>query len=365
MSLKNKCFFSAVIVVACLTLLPRIAFGMTVSPAFLQFTISEKNQEQVVPLSVKNDTGVRVEYDVRIVDVDTDTGSLLPMDTVSPKTVSVFSVDKPTFMLDPGQSVNIFVIAKNNTDLAPGGHYGALLVKQKSASANEQVPLNQIVSVGIFLVKEDGAVKDITLVSELANGIYFNMPKQTNIVLKNNGNVDVAPRGFVAISRGTQLVVKKAYNETSKPVFAGKEQLYTISTLTQKLHIPGKYTMTVSYRSDAAGMQKIATSTFWYIPLWSIMSVVLFVGTVTFYFYKKHRGKKTLNCKNAGDNVMVETFVKGVDAPNSSTEKHTRITVNDMVKEAVRTHSPKRPAKKRTKKLKKKVNAVKKTKLEN
>lgn len=272
---------------------PARALGMTVSPAFIRLSVSDNKQTSSGLINLKNNESNTIFYSATVADVDTSSGTLLPLDSTSELTSKIFNVSVSEFNLLPNQSIDITVTANNLAGLSPGGHYACLYLKHLSDSKTESsVLINQVISVGIFLTKEDGVLKNLSYTLPDTRQIWFTLPKTQNIKVTNNGNVDVVPRGFIAITRGTKTYRKTIFNETSQPIFAATTKEYTVPIIDTKIIWPGRYQKTISLRYDGQAQQEISYSTFWYVPMWSfvvigVVILVLFKTKKIIYAHKK------------------------------------------------------------------------------
>lgn len=290
---KNKLVFIAVALFCSSLVLQNKSFaaGSTVSPAFLRFTISDKVKEQTSAVAIKNNNDVTTQYEVGIVDVSAASGSLVPQESVSELTKSLFTVSDSTIVLLKDQSKNVIVTAKNTAALPPGGVYAALTVKQKAVDGQKN-SVNQAVSVGLFLVKEDGAIRSLELVARPHTRLWFTRPKTSSFAFKNNGNVDLVPRAVLTITGGTSSYAKALFNEVSVPLFAGQSKNFNADIHYQKQMLPGRYTVVGSYRYDGQQTPLIETYSVWYIPAWSVAICVSLLFMILIVIKKRKRVQK-------------------------------------------------------------------------
>lgn len=259
------------------------ASGVTVSPTFLKLSVSAQQESSSDIVSVKNNSERVLSYSASIVDVDTESGTLLPLNSTSELTTNVFKVNTPEFILQPEQTVNIKITAQNIEELSPGGHYAALHIQQLADSTESgSVPINQVIAVGLFLVKEDGAIRDLSFSIANQKRIWFTMPKSQKITVNNTGNVDLVPRGFVAVEKDEKIYQKVLFNETSQPVFPYQSKDYNLEFGKVNLVWPGRYREVVSLRYDGQAEQELTYHTVWYLPVWSlglfcVLAAVIFV----------------------------------------------------------------------------------------
>lgn len=318
--LRRLSFILAGIVIGSVTFYvkPTYASGMTVSPTYLRFSVSSQKTTSTGLVSLKNNGSRTVTYRASIVDVDAETGTLLPLGTTSETTAKLFSVSDPEISLQPNQLINVRVTANNIAELSPGGHYAALYLQQVNTLETKMtVPINQVVVVGLFLTKEDGVVRELSFTSPNNKLVWFKLPKTQLINVSNGGNVDVVPRGFIAFVRGTKTYHKTLFNETSQPVFPHKSKVYTVNFSDTGIFWPGKYTKITSLRYDGQPQQEISYITVWYIPLWSLVVAGCIVVAI-FMLLKTLKHKKSSIKKAASPRPTTKTVAAQSNRPNDN-----------------------------------------------
>ncbi len=293
MTLRNSLAY-LILVIATLASLtkPTQASNMTVSPAFLRFSVSQKSTTSTKVVSIKNDGDSVATYKATIVNVDTEQGTLMPLGTTSDEIAKTFKISSPEVTIKARSAVEITVTANNITELSPGGHYASLYLQQiNNVKSNLNLPVNQVISVGLFLTKEDGAVRDLVYKVTDKKNVWFILPKSINLTINNNGNVDLVPRGFVSIVKGTKTYKKILINETSQPVFPFKSKQYKLNLKDTGIFWPGKYSKITSLRYDGQSKQNIDIVSVWYVPLWFVLLVPSLI-VVIFLRYKSIFGHK-------------------------------------------------------------------------
>lgn len=347
---SQKTSLLGVIFLVCLSFLGNAARAnvLTVSPAFVRMSVSAATPVAETTITLRNDSNTTSSYDIRLVDVDVATGRLASLATVSTQTESIFQLSERSVRLDAAAAKPITLKAVHSDTLAPGGHYAAIEIKRREDTRTTQQPVVQIVNVGIFLTKEDGIKRDIRLLAQGDGGIRFSIPTTYDVELRNDGNVDVTPRGFVALTGGTTEYAKVQFNDTSRPIFAGQSSSYAVPLSGKRVLWPGKYSVVVSYRADSE-QQRIYVEDFWYIPLYIPCAGVILLLVSVFVVRRKARAKRsTVRSLPVEQTQKVADEVASVQAIQPTKQKQ-RIMVTEMAREAVRTHTPrtrKKPAKK-------------------
>ncbi len=322
---------------------------LTVSPALVRMSISAQQPTAEAYVTLRNDSALPSSYEVRLVDVDVGTGQLSSLATVSARTEKIFSIPTQLIQLAPGASQPFVVLAQNSEDVAPGGHYAAVEIRRKEQGTAAKPPIVQMVSVGLFLTKEDGAKREVSLLTQKGGRFRFGIPKSYEVALRNDGNVDVTPRGFVALTSGTKEYSKVQLNDTSRPIFAGQSSTYAVPLSGGRLW-PGKYRLLVSYRADSGQQQQVFVDEFWYIPVfWLLFTCIAVMLLVYVWYVRKKRTKKLRDEKGAQQTSSNDVPPAAVPV-HPPKQKQRTIIVTEMAREAVRTHTPRTRKKKITKK---------------
>ena len=329
---------------------------LTVSPALVRMSISAQQPTAETAVALRNDSGTRSSYEIRLVDVDVGTGRLASLATVSARTEKIFKIPVQTIVLEANETKTVVVQALYSDEIAPGGHYAALEIKRIEQATSAKPPLVQIINVGLFLTKEDGAKRELSLLTQKGSGFRVSMPSTYEVALRNDGNVDVTPRGFVALTSGMKEYAKVQFNDTSRPIFAGQSTTYAAPLSGGHLW-PGKYKIIVSYRADSGQEQRVFVDEFWYVPVYWLILLCLVVLIFAYRLQKKIVHLKHLRIAE-NDQGMQE--VKRQDdavsyaAHSKVAKKQRTIIVTEMAREAVRTHTPRNRKKNTSKKQAKK-----------
>ena len=268
--------FTAVCFVSCLLLLGKsFALTSTVTPAFARFNISSQQDQYINNIAVTNNNDITLTYDIQITDVDVSTGSLLPKNTTSEITKQLLQTNTNTITIEPKKSAVIVVTAKNYQQLPPGGHYAALKIQPTNATLKtKNSNIQQAFSVPLFVIKEDGAVRAISTKVGFGSLVRIGSLPAANIIIKNTGNVDGAPRGFYSIIRSTETVFKQSFNDTSQPLFANQERTFKVAPTKNSVNFLGKYTAVVSAKIDGQEQPIIYTQSGWLMPWWFVGLIV-------------------------------------------------------------------------------------------
>jgi len=184
--------------------------------------------------------------------------------------------------LAPNETKGVTITVENRADLAPGGHYAAVLFKttpQSTPGNNNQVAINQVVSSLVFVRKLDGAQYKLDLVKAALPHSLFRMPDSLNVVFRNTGNIQEIPRGIISVlSPRSQEVARGIINTDSSLVLPDSSRLYQVPL--KKISsswLPGRYKVDMQYRPDDSITVQHAAIYFWHISLWQIILPILLV----------------------------------------------------------------------------------------
>lgn len=252
--------------------------GLSVNPGYVRMQVSGASPEHFA-VSLKNDFTQQVTVGIAAYDVDTTSSNLVPLATAQSPAARSVRLDTTKLQILPGASANIkgFVVAQ---DLASGGHYAALVIKQIDSTDRAKVPIVQAVSVGLFIAKTEGLIQKLDLTSRLPGGIVLKKPTATQLKLKNNGNTDLTPYGAIEVKKGTETVAKSTINASSAVLFAGNTATYTETLNYIRSFMPDRYSVHLTYRYAGQVTPTHSVRTLWYVPWWLLLLLVTPLGVL-------------------------------------------------------------------------------------
>ncbi len=282
--------------------------GLTVSPAFQEMLLDQAEQEKVFFVSVTNNTHDAVILRLSVYDfggLDESGGvAFLGASNNLEKKYSLASwmrPEKDVVTLEPGETQRVRVTIENRESLGPGGHYGALTFKTEGdtrADMDNSIAVNQLFSTLVFVKKIGGEVYGLDLRgNELAHNLAH-LPGTVRLRFQNTGNVHVVPRGIITISDPLGRVVRKGIvNEESGIILPETLRAYSISLKSvRKSFIPGKYTLSISYRYD--GKETFETSSMKlgiFVPMPILIIGVAMAAIAGWYIVRvKRKGKQRI-----------------------------------------------------------------------
>lgn len=234
--------------------------GLTVSPPIQEITLGSGLIEAQAKFAITNTTGQDLSAVVRVVDFDTTNqfGSLAFLNSTSTNTKYGLAnwakvAGSESVTLPNGQTTNIPVIVTNAKELAPGGHYAAIVatVSTPLQQGSNTVSLKQEL-VSLILAKKTGGETYGLSLDGLKLDTTSNVPQTVTTTFKSTGNVHVVPRGYIEVrDSDNRLLAKGIINPESTAVLPDKSRQFDTSL--QTVESPGrskKYTVTVFYRYD-------------------------------------------------------------------------------------------------------------------
>lgn len=262
--------------------------GITISPTLKELVISSGLVEARTTIVLTNHTGRDLSAIIRVVDFSAlnESGG-----------VSFGEVGRPVgkyalanWMVLPAgsqvalpndQSTAVPLNVENRSDLAPGGHYGAVVVTAStSAGATANVNFKQELVSLVFVKKLGGEQYGLQLQSLTADERNA-MPNAVTIRFASTGNVHVVPRGYVTVAdlQG-KVVAKGLINPESTLVLPGTaRQFVTLLQPIASSKIAGRYTVTAYYRYEGQN-QFSSKSIYIYAWRWPLTLLVFVVITI-------------------------------------------------------------------------------------
>jgi hypothetical protein len=279
------------------------ANGLTVSPPLKEITIGPGLLETTSDVTLQNNTDETINAHLQLVDLRAlgqFGGASLDKAGLSDKYDLATWMTLPggdTVIIAKGETVKVKVKITNREDLAPGGHYGAIVITTsggKSVSSNVNIS-QQLVSL-LFIKKLGGEVFGLDLDPLSYSGSAI--PQQLITRFKSTGNVHVIPRGYIEVTDPSGKVVAKGIlNQDSNIILPGStRQFVTLMQPVTATSRPGRYKITAYYRYDG---QKDFTSESTYfthgntiVPI--VISIVLFAGVamITMLLVLKNKRKR-------------------------------------------------------------------------
>lgn len=261
---------------------PKRIGGITISPAFQDVTIGANEASKTFDFSVTNHTGQPMEFSLSITDFGSldESGGVLFMGK-GQKTLdyrygltSWASLQKDRIVVEPNATETVPITITNKESLAPGGHYGAVLVTPVSTGQDkDKVDINQVMSSLLFVKKEGGEVYRLSLQDVDVQPHLFTSPSDLTLRFGNGGNVHVVQRGTVTITDPRGRVVKQgAINAGSAIVLPESYRQLTVPlTGVATAWMPGKYHMKVAYRFDGTDQLTTRELSFYYVNGWYVV----------------------------------------------------------------------------------------------
>lgn len=119
------------------------------------------------------------------------------------KSLAKFVSVQPSIVIPPEKTVEFPFTIALPPDMAPGGHFAALMVSTKPTASTSQasvVQTSQVITSLIFLRVSGDVVETSTIRSFRTTDFLLSKPEATfELRIENKGNVHVQPRGEIAI----------------------------------------------------------------------------------------------------------------------------------------------------------------------
>lgn len=287
--------------------------GFRISPVRQEFTI-EKGKSDVLNMTLENPsesptTARAIVNDFVASDKEDGEPRLILDDTAEAPKNSFKTLVQPIadVQLGPREKKEIPVTITVPDDANSGGYYGAVRfapVNQDTSGGN----VGLTASVGtIVLVRVPGNLTerlDLLELSASQNGQATSFITNGDVAvltrLKNDGDIHVKPFGKVTIKNTFGKVVYEGEFNTGDTedsranVLPGSTRKFENNAGAMKM--PGRYTITANIGvTQGSGEIITASTTFWYMPIWAIITliaiIVLIVGGIYMLFRKLTNGK--------------------------------------------------------------------------
>lgn len=204
--------------------------------------------------------------------------------------------------LAPKEKKTVKVTITIPADAKAGGYFGAVRFAPISASTDKNVTLSA--SVGsLMLVKVPGDLQEkLSIVSfdirkDGDVGTFFTSNKDLEAVvrLKNDGNVQVEPFGKILLKKSGKTVAQYEINNTQPRGNVLPDSIRRFNVELDKVGTMGKYTMEGNFGYGTQGQLLSASTSFYVVPVWAIVTGIAIVLLILFLIFGLPRLIKNYN----------------------------------------------------------------------
>ncbi len=269
--------------------------GVGASPAIKNIVLTPTQNSDTYSVSLSNNTTRTLDSTVKVSDFTTAgvSNSLVFLNAQQENThglASVTVVSPSSLTLVPHSTQVVTVTIKDANSLSAGGHYAAIIFQTVPGGLHgNQVTLNQNLASLVFVTTSGQGTYSLQLLPQKNQVVWLGLPSNFNLLFKNTGNVQTAPRGYINVSDPFHRQVSAAIiNANSGLVLPGTERLMqTATTQTTRPIWPGWYTVHTYYRYESASSFILMTTRIFYVgPLTTLILILVFV--FVFFAFKRH-----------------------------------------------------------------------------
>jgi hypothetical protein len=281
--------------------------GFRVSPVREELTI-QPGKSETVDVSVENITNEDIVAHPVVNDFvasDQENGEpRIILDDSTPISGNSFKTlvgNLPDVPLKPHERKTVKVTVNVSGNAAAGGYYGAVRFSPSQISDDRQVALTASVGV-IFLVKVPGNILEkIDLVSlgaslkDKSSTFFTKSPDATVIRLKNSGAIHLQPFGRIEVKdwRG-HVISNQEFNNVDPRGNVLPNSIRKFTTPLKANASLGRYTVIANLGYGSNGQLISGQSTFWVIPLWFIVAVLVIIILIALFImrFRRKRAKR-------------------------------------------------------------------------
>ncbi len=235
---------------------------ITISPFLHEVRFSADEATKDFSIEITNSTNQPQKLSLSVLDFGSlnDSGGVVFAGTDASTIVKKYGLAtwlqlaQKNLTLNPNETTNIQATIINDTTMAPGGHYAAIIASiDGPLGRSNEISINQRLSSLILATKVGGEKYDLRLDKISSDGNFFHLPKTVTLSFRNPGNTHVVPRGKVLLKSLSGAVI-------SQGIINGQSEFVlpeTTRNLTVKLNPissismwPNKYHIQVDYRYD-------------------------------------------------------------------------------------------------------------------
>ena len=263
---------------------PLVGTGLTISP-ITQNLSAQPGESVTASIKVFNPTDKPVTAYPVVLDFRSDGTSGTPTFYKSSADGDRFSLsqwfkaEQGSLVVPPEQSVQFDYRLRVPLNTEAGGHYGAALFSDSVGgfgADNVKVDVKSMVGTLILLRVAGDIRESAKLISFLANKTFSFSPHVIlNYTIKNVGNIHIQPYGELNIKnwRGVTVDTQKV-NTVQGNILPDSTRLFTADWNGDNMSF-GHYTAQLASFYGTANQPLGSELTFWIIPLWLIITIVV------------------------------------------------------------------------------------------
>ncbi|MBP9699944.1 hypothetical protein KBD71_01545 [Candidatus Woesebacteria bacterium] len=276
---------------------------VTLSPPFVQLSLLEGSTDATQLLELSNTTNKNLAFQASVFlfsQVDSQGTTVLtdkPPNQESLSIVDSINVAPSEFELAAGQKQILTVSVANQLNLAPGGHYAAVVIRSDSDTIQDTPSVVPALSSFLLIRKIGGEQFHLSLgkVPLLESMLHVQFPREINLVFENQGNTHVIPRGTIAITDvWGRNVMEGTINEGSLVILPRAQRELRVSMRTIRPSLPSiAYNVTIQGRSEPGDVKFTQTGTVFILDIPSILLLLCPVlAVLAVLSWKKSRRKQ-------------------------------------------------------------------------
>ena len=205
--------------------------------------------------------------------------------------------------MNSGEQKKVDLPVQVPKDTTPGAYYGIIRYKAVPVGENEPGP-NEVslsASVGsIVLITVPGDLREQAQLTNIQiyrgdgeSTLFFRKPTKVGVELKNLGNAFIKPFGTVEIRdiRGKEVYSYQLNNTDPRASVLPDSTRIFVNDIKNVDKI-GRYTVTASVSYGNGSQVLTLKKTFWYIPLWLAVVILMVLAVLVYLTFRAYRRYK-------------------------------------------------------------------------
>jgi hypothetical protein len=279
--------------------------GLIISPTRTELEVAAGASDKI-SIRLQNVSGVDVTAKAEVNDFESDgvTGEpkiITDPDNTSPYSIRKFLSNVGDVQMSKDERKDFDIIVDVPADTVAGAYYG--VIRYTAAPGGEQQPgegtiaLNASVGTLVMITVPGNITEQIQVRSvkvsqnKKAGNFFFKTPDKVDVEIKNNGNGFAKPFGRVQINRGKSEVYSYELNNTEPKANILPQSVRLFSNGLENIKTPGRYSVVANLSHGAGGDVITYSTSFWYIPLWIIITIGVILLVIILGGYLLYRRK--------------------------------------------------------------------------
>lgn len=266
--------------------------GVSVSPTYREIIIDKEKSSDSFMIEIANNENMDLTFLLSVSDFGglDESGGIAFLGENKFSLASWIELSTKEIVVPAGGREMFEVTIRDRESLSAGGHYGAVLMTPRlTDGVKGEMTLKQSFTSLIFVKKIGGEINSWSFKSLDSNKNWWNIPKEVNFRLLNDGNVHLVARGRLKIVDGfNREIASGTLNSESAFILPSTIRKYKVELTFKNIFLwPGKYRLIANYHYEGSEDWREYYQEWYWIGGWILMIPLILLIILAVFKQKK------------------------------------------------------------------------------